>query len=65
MRTLGISLLVLGLILFVAGLISFVFHRRQATNKSIEDGMEEIDPDVRDLSTIEATSHEIRSEERT
>lgn len=64
MRTLGIFFLVLGLVSFVAGLIFFVINRKQAARKSIEEGREEIDRHVGVPSTIEATSPEFRSEER-
>jgi len=64
MKALGISLLVLGLVLFVAGLIAFVVNRKQAAHKSGEEGREEMDRQVDEPPMIEATSHEIRSEER-
>ena len=64
MRTLGISSLVLGLILFVTGLIFFMFHRKQAEHKPVEEGRAEIDGPVREVPTTEVTSHELPSEER-
>jgi hypothetical protein len=64
MRTLGISFLVLGLVLLAAGLISLMSRRKPAELKPVEQSRDEIDRQVRDRPTTEATSHELPSEER-